>query len=51
MLALDRLFVATLEALAQTGTLLGGPAAEDWKPRHNSRHLGARHGAGARALR
>jgi hypothetical protein len=51
MLALGRLFVATLEALAQTGTLLGGPATEDLKPRRNSCHLGARGVRGARALR
>ena len=51
MLALGRLFVATLEALAQTGPLLGGPAPEDWDPRRNCRDLGARHVAGTRALR
>jgi hypothetical protein len=51
MLALGRLFVATLESLAQTGTMLGGPAAEDWGPRRNSPHLGARHVTGGRALR
>lgn len=51
MLALGRLFVATLESLAQTGTMLGGPAAGDWGARRNSRDLGARHVAGSRTRR
>jgi hypothetical protein len=37
MLALNRLFVATLEALAQTGALLGGPPVGEWEPRRDRR--------------
>jgi hypothetical protein len=50
MLALNRLFVATLEALAQTGTLLGAPPAEEWKPRRDLHERGL-HSAGARGRR
>ena len=48
---LEKHIHAALEALAQSGILLGAPAGEDWEPRRNSRHLGARHDAGPRALR
>jgi hypothetical protein len=37
MLALNRLFVATLEALAQTGTLLGAPPVGEWELRRDRR--------------
>jgi hypothetical protein len=37
MLALNRLFVATLEALAQTGTLLGAPPVGEWERRRDRR--------------
>jgi hypothetical protein len=37
MLALNRLFAATLEALAQTGTLLGAPPVGEWERRRDLR--------------
>jgi hypothetical protein len=37
MLALNRLFVATLEALAQTGTLLGAPPVGERERRRDRR--------------
>jgi hypothetical protein len=46
----NRLIVAALEALAQTGTLLGAPPMKAWEPRGDQRALRA-HSARARGLR
>jgi hypothetical protein len=50
MLALNRLFVAMLEALAQTGTLLGAAPVKAWEPRRDLRERRVRI-AGARGRR